>query len=215
MKDEVIDLTGASEHIQAPPIVTPNNSYNSYSLSMTFWENNEEETTATNSNDDLNALRITPTNTYSRTMRLVLIYLRGEQDKFRGITEARGDHWRNSWSAAIRSITNYWHVYGKHPNWWGRVDSYLFGVGKAIREGIRQFLEDIGEVEEVHAAGPNVTNATIVDMLKREGHYRAAKAIRTWTDECGLTYRISSKRIFKTAAGGISLEAKIASFLTE
>ena len=140
MKDEVIDLTGVSEHNPAPPIVTPNNSYNSYSLSMTFWENNEEENAVSNSNEDLNALRITPTNTHSRTMRLVLIYLRGEQDKFRGITEARGDHWRNSWSAAIRSITNYWHVYGKDPNWWGRVDSYLFGrpLGKESGSSLKK-----------------------------------------------------------------------------
>ena len=197
MNDKVIDLTATSTPRIVPPATV---TYNSYSLSMSFFEDRDEDDVS-GTNESLN--RSLPTNQFPRSMRLVLLYLRGEQDKFRGIAEARGEHWKNSWSASIRSIVNYHHVYGKAPNWWGRLDSYLFGVGKAIDGGIKEFLVSISESGEGHVLGGGMNvNASIVDMLKRERHYRAARAIRVWTDECCMTYKITSKRIFKTAARG-------------
>ena len=75
---------------------------------------------------------------------------------------------------------------------------------------------DIGEVELLSVGtDEDRANKRIVQMLKRDGHYRAAKAIKTWTDESGLTYKISSKRIFKTASDDVNLEARISSFLIE
>ena len=46
---------------------------------------------------------------------------------------------------------------------------------------------DIGEVELLSVGtDEDRANKRIVQMLKRERHYRAAKAIKTWTDEDGL-----------------------------
>ena len=131
MQDEVIDLTGSPGSSVIPNAVTPSNGYHKNSLSMTFWEVSGQD------DDELDNIPFTP-DKYSRTMKLVLIYLRGEQDKFRGITESRGQNWLNSWSASIRSEINYWEVYGREPNWWGKLNTIYYGIGKNISKGIKQ-----------------------------------------------------------------------------
>ena len=67
-------------------------------LTMSFWQ--------ASANDDglNNQVIFTPANS-PRNMKLLLIYLRGEQEKIWGITKSRGEQWRNSWSASIRSLT--------------------------------------------------------------------------------------------------------------
>ena len=88
MNDKVIDLTATSTPRIVPPATV---TYNSYSLSMSFFENRDENDVSV-SNESVH--RSLPRNQFPRSMRLVLLYLRGEQDKFRGIAEARGAHWK-------------------------------------------------------------------------------------------------------------------------
>jgi hypothetical protein len=97
--------------------------------------------------------------------------------------------------------------------WAGSIDTYLFGVGPAISLGIIRFLER----NQLHAGnvaiGGSVSNLDIVSMLKHERHYRSARAIEQWSDDCGVNYRISTRKLFKSASRGISLEALISDFL--
>ena len=71
----------------------------------------------------------------------------------------------------------------------------FYGIGKHISSGIKQFLHDIGEEEVTQdTIGDNRANERIVQMLKREGHYRSAKAIKAWdlTDPIQLNLPIAT-----------------------
>ena len=207
----VIDLTSSPRTHNDTNVVTPQTTYNSYSLTLNFWDNDE-----TNAEDITgNILLPISSHTYygPRRLRLVLIYLKSEQDKFRGISETRGVHWRNSWSTSVRTIVNYWHVYGEEPKWFGDTDYYLFGVGLAIRNGIRRFIEDNHLEGNDVVIGGHTCNVDLVEMLKAERHYHSARAIRQWSDDCGLLYRPSERKIFKSASRGVNLEILMNNFL--
>ena len=210
-RDNIIDLTSSPTGYSTPNVVTPTvSNYNSYSLVLNFWD---DDGSSANENEGIPPPVTSHTIYGPRSLRLVLIYLTGEQDRFRGVSETRGQHWKNSWSASIRSIINYWHVYGEQPRWAGSIETYLFGVGPSISLGIRAFLERNHLDEGNVAIGASRSNVDIVRMLKHERHYRSARAIEQWSDDCGVNYRISTRKIFKSASRGISLEEVISNFL--
>lgn len=192
-----IDLTNS------PNVVTPSTPrYNNYNLNLVFFQRDDDQPQQETNTILFNS----PTQQTARTLRMVLLFLKGEQEKFRGLAEARGEHWRNSWSSSINTITNYWQVYGEEPKWYGSMSTYLFGIGDYIADRIRAFIEANNLMTNEVVIGGHVCNVGLVGMLRAGRYYRAAKAIGKWSDECRLTYIRSERKIFKGGARGASLE---------